>query len=193
MGIPQKRIAHFEPDEYLALEHAARTKHEYLDGVIYAWQGFVPLAMAGGTLRHNRVSGNVYASLRAQLKGSGCSVFMADVRLNNAERSVYFYPDVVVTCSPADLARDDGISEPRVVVEVLSDSTEDFDRGDKFSAYQAIGSLETVVLISPDRRTLEVFRRAAGWTLSTTAGSAEAVDLGTNGLRLTRADVFEGL
>ena len=68
MGYPQKRIAHIAPEEYLALEQRATAKHEYLDGVIYAWQGHAPQATAGGTLRHNRVSLNVVASLRNQLK-----------------------------------------------------------------------------------------------------------------------------
>ena len=190
MGYPQKRIAHIAPEEYLALEHRATAKHEYLDGVIYAWQGHAPQAMAGGTLRHNRVSLNVASSLRNQLKGSGCEVFMADVRLNKADRTAYFYPDVVVTCSATDLAREDGISEPSLVVEVLSDSTEDFDRGDKFTAYRDFPSLKVYVLVSPERRTMEVFHRDANWAPS--AASDTSLQLNLAKLVFDHVEIFEG-
>ncbi len=190
MGYPQKRIAHIAPEEYLALEHSATTKHEYLDGVIYAWQGHAPQAMAGRTLRHNRVSLNVASSLRNQLKGSGCEVFMADVRLNKADGTAYFYPDVVVTCSAADLSRENGISEPSLVVEVLSDSTEDFDRGDKFAAYRDFSSLKVYVLVSPERRTMEAFHRDANWASS--AASNTSLQLNLIDLVFDPAEIFEG-
>lgn len=196
MVYPQKRIAYFQADEYLALEEKAQTKHEYLRGVIYAWQDYGPLAMAGGTLRHNRVTLNIAVGLRALLKGSGCDVFIADVRLNSADKSAYFYPDVIVTCSPADKARDDGVAEPSLVVEVLSDSTEEFDRGDKFDAYKSFASLQSYVLISPERRTIEVYSRDDAWSAQARQQRPDpgtAVDLRCLRLRLSAAEVFDGL
>ncbi|WP_157266090.1 Uma2 family endonuclease [Azohydromonas aeria] len=190
MGLPQKSLAYITPDEYLALETQASTKHEYLDGAIYAWQGHGPQAMAGGTIRHNAVSMDISVSLLNQLRGRPCQVLMADVRLNLADRSAYFYPDVLVTCSPNDLARDDGVSEPCVVVEVLSPGTETFDRGEKFEAYRKIPSLQAYVLVSPDRRSIELFTRANGWQAQPVA-EGEAVALGVMGLQLLPGEVFQ--
>lgn len=189
MGLPQKSLAYITPDEYLALESQASTKHEYLDGAIYAWQGHGPVAMAGGTVRHNAVSMDIAISLRNQLRGKPCRVLMADVRLGLADRSAYFYPDVMVTCSPADLARDDGLSEPCLVVEVLSPGTETFDRGEKFEAYRKIDALQAYVLVSPEQRSIELFTRAGAWQLQPFGG--EVKDLGVMGLQLLPGEVFE--
>ena len=191
MGWPQKRVAWISPDDYLAMEVRAETKHEYLDGVVYDWQG--TQAMAGGSKAHNRVSGNVYASLREQLRGGPCAVFMADVRLHRADRQAYFYPDVAVTCSAADRAEGDHIAEPAIVVEVLSPTTADFDRGDKFAAYRAIPSLQAYVLVSPEGRSVEVFARDADWRSAGEVRRSGCVELGAHGLRLELAEVFEGL
>jgi len=193
MGLPQKRIAWISPDDYLRLEEAAGTKHEYLDGVIYDWQGGGPKAMAGGSIAHNQISMNVMVSLRQQLKGGPCRVFIADVRLNLADRSAYFYPDVMVSCSAADRARTDGISEPVLIVEVLSaGSTEDFDRGDKFATYRRFDALQAYILVSPELRQIEVFTRANGWQEPEPQRQG-LVELGHLGLQLEVKDVFEGL
>lgn len=192
MGLPQKRIAWISPDDYLRLEESAQTKHEYLDGVIYDWQGGGPKGMAGGSIAHNQISGNVFSSLRQQLKGGPCRVFIADVRLNLADRSAYFYPDVMVSCSEADRARTDGISEPALIVEVLSGSTEDFDRGDKFASYRRFDSLQAYVLVSPEMRQIEVFTRTGGWQ-ETAPLRQGLIALGHLGLQLDMNDVFEGL
>lgn len=192
MGLPQKRITWISPDEYLRMEEAAATKHEYLDGVVYDWQGGGPASMAGGSVAHNQVSGNVFASLRQQLRGGPCRVFIADVRLNLADNSAYFYPDVMVSCSASDRARSDGVSEPELIVEVLSGSTEDFDRGDKFASYRRIESLQAYVLVSLDLRTVEVFTRAGGWQPPEPQRQG-TVALEHRDLRLEIADVFEGL
>jgi len=192
MGLPQKRIAWISPDDYLLLEEAAQTKHEYLDGVIYDWQGVGPRGMAGGSIAHNQISGNVFSSLRQQLKGGPCRVFIADVRLNLADRSAYFYPDVMVSCSESDRARTNGISEPALIVEVLSGSTEDFDRGDKFASYRRFDSLQAYVLVSPEMRQIEVFTRDDGWRESEPQRQG-LIQLGALGLQLDMNDVFEGI
>ena len=192
MSLPQKRIAWISPDEYLRLEEAAETKHEYLNGVIYDWQGGGPRGMAGGSVAHNQVSGNIFASLRGQLRGEPCRVFIADVRLTLADRNAYFYPDVMVSCGAADRTRQDGISQPALIVEVLSGSTEDFDRGDKFEAYRGLDSLHGYVLVSPERRTVEVFTREDGWREPVPQREG-TVTLGQLGLRLDVAEVFDGL
>ena len=198
MAYAQKLPSYISPADYLLLEEHATTKHEYLDGVIYDWQGGGPKAMAGGSKDHNRVSVNICLTLLSQLKGRSCDVFIANVRVVATDDSAYFYPDVVVSCSAADKANPLAVKEPVVVVEVLSLSTELFDRGDKFKTYRAFDSLEAYVLISPEHRTVEVFTRSNGWTALPDGASArllgeEVLQLDALGLQLLASDVFDGL
>ena len=195
MGAPQKAVAWIKPEEYLALEEKATAKHEYLDGVVYSWQGFVPESMAGGSRAHNRVVQNLVVALRSRLRGQPCEVYATDVRLHVRQRQAYFYPDIAVTCSPADspalAANATEFSDPRVIVEVLSDSTEAFDRGEKFLAYRQITTLEECMLVSLRDRHVELFRQAQSW-----AGEilqAAPVRLASLGIALEPAEVFEGL
>ena len=198
MGYAQKLPYYIQPEDYLLLEAKAEFKHEYLDGVIYGWQGEGPLGMAGGSVQHGQVILNIALSLKVQLQGTGCMVLATEVRVHKKDKSAYFYPDVVVTCSPADRAQNTHLTEPSLVVEVLSPSTEFFDRHDKFVAYRGIESLQTYVLVSPDSRTIEVFTRANHWAaVGSQQGKPlldeESVNLGTSNLSLRVADVFEGL
>jgi Uma2 family endonuclease len=198
MGYAQKLPYYIQPEDYLLLEEKAEFKHEYLDGVIYGWQGEGPLGMAGGSVPHSQVILNIALSLKTQLRGTDCMVLATEVRLHKADKSAYFYPDVVVTCSAADRAQKTHIAEPSVVVEVLSPSTEFFDRHDKFSAYRGIGSLQSYVLVSPERRTVEVFTRANHWAAASSQQdeqslTEESLSLGTLNLSLRAGDVFDGL
>lgn len=198
MGYAQKLPYYIQPEDYLLLEEKAEFKHEYLDGVIYGWQGEGPLGMAGGSVPHSQVILNIALSLKTQLRASECMVLATEVRLHKADKSAYFYPDVVVTCSAADHVQKTHIAEPSVIVEVLSPSTEFFDRHDKFSAYRGIGSLQSYVLVSPERRTVEVFTRASQWVAQPnqqirSLADQEMVGLETLSLSLLAGDVFDGL
>lgn len=144
--------------DYLAWEQAQTMRHEFRDGEIFA--------MAGAEERHVTVSGNVYMALRQHLRGSTCRTFVTDMRLWVADANCYFYPDVFVTCSAQDthpLQKE----HPRLVVEVLSPSTAAHDRGAKFAAYRRASSLLEYVLVDPDARTTDVYRRGADglWVL----------------------------
>ena len=172
MGVPQKAVAWITPEEYLALEEKASAKHEYLDGVVYSWQGHVPESMAGGSRAHNRIIGNIYVALRPQLRGGPCAIYMTDVRLHVRARNAYFYPDIAITCSAADQSKDPAddavFREPSLIIEVLSDSTERFDRGEKFETYKKIPTLSEYLLISSRGPMIELFRRqnSGEWTVS---------------------------
>lgn len=197
MGAPQKAVAWIKPEEYLALEQQASTKHEYLDGVIYAWHGLVPEAIAGGSRAHNQTIQNLVIALRLALGPGRCQIYASDLRLQVRARRAYFYPDVAVTCSPADRAAAAGqaseFSEPCVVFEVLSDSTEAFDRGEKFETYQRIATLQEYVLVSPSERRVEVFRMASGWAGEVIESESDPVRLECLDLSLPLAQIFEGL
>lgn len=150
--------------EYLALEAQSPIKHEYVAGGIYA--------MTGASLRHNVITLNIAALLRAHLRGSPCRTFMSDAKLRVAKLNSYYYPDVMVTCdthhqnvTPADTV----IETPRLVVEILSTSTEATDRREKLLAYRSLPSLLEYMLVSQNEASIEIHRRQGdiGWQIIT--------------------------
>lgn len=139
------------PDEYLQMEDANNIKHEYIDGQVYA--------MAGASDPHVTVAGNLFALLRSHVRGSGCRVYIADMKARIESLNRFYYPDVMVTCDSRDQETPTYKRFPSLIVEVLSDSTEAFDRGDKFADYQELESLREYVLINTKRQRVECFRR----------------------------------
>lgn len=130
-------------DDYLAGEEAATEKHEYLAGEVHA--------MSGASARHNLICGNLFAALHRHLAGGPCRVFMADlkVRLSVNDEDYFYYPDIMVACNPADQASHFR-TQPSVLVEVMSPSTERIDRREKLFAYRTLDSLREYVLIEQD-------------------------------------------
>lgn len=147
--------------EYVEFERTAEGKHEFVDGFVWA--------MAGGTLEHAQLAANFIGELRARLERGPCRVFSADARVRVAATGLATYPDVTVICGPIERDPEDANTaiNPIVIVEILSDSTEAFDRGDKFAHYRQIGSLQTYVLVSQHEPRIEVYRRNPDetWTL----------------------------
>ena len=188
MGYARKPAAFLTAEEYLALETSARRKHEYLEGVIYAWQGQVPESMAGGSRAHHRISLNIATALNAALQGTPCAPYMADMRLKvpvtaGRTESAYFYPDVFVHCGPPPHAQATEIESPKLIIEVLSPSTEGFDRTEKFAVYTSIASLEELVFVNSNPPyEIEVYRR-------NTVGTLARVDTGEPGLAFTSVAV----
>ncbi|WYM03595.1 MAG: Uma2 family endonuclease [Gloeotrichia echinulata CP02] len=142
---------YISPEEYLESEKFSQIKHEYIDGQVYA--------MAGASDAHVTVTGNLFSILRNHLRGSGCRVYMLDMKAQIESINRYFYPDVMVTCDARDKEFKYFKSYPSLIVEVLSESTESFDRGKKFASYRHLDSLQEYVLISSDRMSVDCFRR----------------------------------
>lgn len=145
--------------DYLALEQASETKHEYVNGLVYA--------MAGGTPEHSRLAMRLGRLIGNALEGRPCDAFSSDLRVRIAATRRSTYPDLCVVCRELKRASDDpdAIVNPTLLAEVLSDSTEASDRGEKWAHYQRIESLQEYVLVSQRERRVEVFRRAdEGWT-----------------------------
>lgn len=155
MSLPMSR------SEFLAWEHEQLEKHEF-------WQGEV-FAMTGARQAHVMVALNVATLLKSHLRGKPCRAYISDMQLEVEAADAVYYPDVVVSCDPADLLAERVLRRPTVVIEVLSDSTAAYDRGVKFAAYRKLSSLKEYVLIDPERRTLEIFRRTEqdDWLLVT--------------------------
>ncbi len=154
MSVPSYKIAYISEAEYLADEEISDIKHEYFDGEIFA--------MSGGSVNHQRLTINISSAFHNHLKGKPCEAFSSDMKVRADKGKKYFYPDVLVSCN-----NDDGkthFSEsPRIIVEVLSDSTRKFDKNLKRQIYQAIPSLEEYVLIEQDRVEIEVCRKSQHW------------------------------
>lgn len=158
---------------YLELERAGSTKHEWLNGEVYD--------MAGGTPDHARLQAAAAGELRAQLRGRRCCVFSSDLRIRVLATGLATYPDLSVVCGKLekDPGDDNAVTNPTLLVEVLSDSTEGYDRGEKFAHYRRIPSLKEYVLISQREPHVEVWRKnAAGkWELAEEGRAGESVPL----------------
>ena len=151
--------APFTAEDYLAWEANQTTRHEYVGGEVFA--------MAGAGEGHAMAAGNVYVALRQHLAGTPCRTFITDMKLHVRAANAYFYPDVMVTCSPADAADLFVKREPVLLVEVLSPSTAAFDRGDKFVAFRQLASLREYLLVDTATRRCDLYRLGADglWVL----------------------------
>ncbi|MCX4242674.1 Uma2 family endonuclease [Paraliomyxa miuraensis] len=169
---------HVSYAEYLEFIEHAELKHEYIDGVV--------VAMAGGTIEHSRLVARTSYLLQQALEGKPCNVFSSDgrVRIEATNRSTY--PDVSVVCGSVQAAGDDpqGISNPVVLVEVLSDSTEKDDRGSKFAHYRRLPSLREYVLVAQDAPRVEVFVREGEQWVFREHGPGQEVELTSLGVTL---------
>ncbi len=148
--IAQPQPQFISPQEYLLWEEEQPLKYEYVNGEV--------LAMTGGTLPHNSIAINVTSALKNHLRGKGCKVFMADAKLGVSDIGSFHYPDVMVSCDPSDQKARKIIYHPCLIVEVLSPSTEAFDRGKKFQYYRQIEALKEYVLIDSEKMNIECYR-----------------------------------
>jgi Uma2 family endonuclease len=184
----------FTVEEYLAFERASDERHEYLDGVIYA--------MAGESPDHGRICVNLVATLVARLRGSNCEVFSKDTKVccgpyrAHTREGLYAYPDLVVVCGAMQFhgQAEDVLVNPQVIVEVLSPSTEAFDRGERFHRYRRwLPTLTDYVLVGQDRPVIDHYHRAEDglWMLQTLEDLEARLALETIGCTVPLAEVYE--
>jgi Uma2 family endonuclease len=176
------------PAEYLAIERAADFKSEFFAGEMFA--------MAGASPPHVLITGNVAAELHAQLKGRPCRVYSSDLRVRVSETGLYTYPDVVVVCGEQQFDDEKGESllNPTLIVEVLSETTEAYDRGDKFGHYRRLPSLREYILVAQDRQWTERYTRqeeGSGWLLTEVSGPEGVVSLASIGCELALREVYD--
>jgi len=181
----EPRDVHMTVEVYLAYERTSEVKHEYVDGHVYA--------MAGGTLDHADIGTNVVLALRERLRGNACRVRNSDARVQ-VSATRYFYPDASISCHPDDRGAVVAVRYPTVVLEVLSDSTREYDRGDKFGHYRSSPTLEEYVLVETERREVEVFRREAdGAWVGHRYRDAEDIELASVDVRCPVAAFYEDI
>lgn len=173
------------PEEYLKLEKQSPIKHEYIDGEVYA--------MALTTDTHNTIALNIATLIRNHLRGKDCRVYFADIKARIEEKNCFYYPDILVTCDPQDRDTPTYKSFPKLIIEVLSEGTEAFDRGDQFSDYQTIKSLQEYVLVNSKHQRIEVFRRQNhnNWQFTTYNNENSIFILESINLELTMNDIYE--
>ena len=175
------------PEEYLALERKAEYKSEYLAGEMFA--------MSGASPRHVLIVTNVVAELRGQLKQRPCTVYSSDLRVKVSPTGLYSYPDVVVVCDQPQFADEqrDTLLNPTLIVEVLSESTKDYDRGEKFEHYRTLPSLREYILIAQDKYHVEHFVRQPDnrWLLSETNLLEDTIHLSSIACDLALAEVYD--
>ena len=181
---PQPRLT---PEQYLEIERAAEIRSEYYNGRMYA--------MSGGTHPHAIVMGNLGSELRIALKKGPCLVTTSDMRVRVNKSGLYTYPGIVVVCDPPQYGdgRHDTLLNPALIIEVLSPSTEAYDRGFKFAQYRTLESLQEYGLVSQSEPRVEIFRRqpSGDWLLSESAGMHAVCRFDSVGCTIAVKDIFD--
>ncbi|MEI6042821.1 MAG: Uma2 family endonuclease [Chloroflexota bacterium] len=183
---------YYTPEEYLALEDGSESKSEYYKGQIYA--------MAGGSARHSQICVNISTALNLKLRNRPCSVFNSDLKVQVSASGFYTYPDTTVVCGEVEFfkneegnLRHDIITNPILLVEVLSPSTESYDRKDKFVLYRALTSLQHYLLIDQECYAVDHYQRTnQGWLLRSYLQPNDSLTLHLSGgrFKLTLASIY---
>ena len=175
-------------EAYMTWEAEQAERHEFIRGEVFA--------MTGARATHNTIALNIALALREALRGTPCRVFIADMKLQVAPADASFYPDVFVSCDPRDRSPDAELVQrhPKLVVEVLSDSTAAFDRGRKFEAYRSLDTLEAYLLVEQHRRHADLFlRNAEGLWVLNPVGADDNLTVTPIGIGLAMADIYQGV
>ncbi len=174
----------FNNEDFLKWEETQENKHEFIQGEIFA--------MGGARQDHVIVAGNMFALLKQHLKGKPCQTYISDMKLRVEQVDAFFYPDIMVSCDETDHKAEQFLSNPSLIIEVLSDSTEAFDRGEKFAAFRHIQSLKEYVLIDIKARRIDSFRRTEknDWLLHVSENQASC-DFIYLDLSVELDDIFE--
>jgi Uma2 family endonuclease len=179
---------YISPEEYLALERKAVVRHEYFDGEIYE--------MAGASEEHATISSNVNASLNFQLKKRPCKSYQSDLRVHIPATNLYTYPDVVVVCGKPQLLEDahlDTLLNPTLIIEVLSPSTADYDKGAKFDYYRTLESLREYILVWQDKKRVARYTKQidGSWLLRDFIGEDAEINLDSIDCTLSIEDIYD--
>lgn len=173
------------PEQYLEIERKAEFKSEYWNGEMFA--------MSGAKINHNRIAGRLLSILDQQLAGKDCEPLGSDQRVLVPGTGLYTYPDLVVVCGEATLSSADNLVNPVLIAEVLSPSTEAYDRGRKFEHYQTIESLREYVLCAQDRVHVDLYTRQpdGAWLLRSASRLEDSIELASIGCRISLAALYE--
>jgi Uma2 family endonuclease len=184
---PAPKYNYISPEQYLEMERASEVKHEYFNGEIFA--------MAGASIPHNDIAFNINRLVASFAHSRGCKLFGSDFRIHIPERSLFTYPDFSIICGKTDTATvyADNLTNPSVVIEILSKSTKDYDRGTKFFLYRSINSLKEYLLIDSTSVSVEIFTRQEdnSWLLTEFRQLSNSFFITTIGLTLQLKDLYD--
>ncbi len=185
----------FTVEEYLAMERASAEKHEYYEGEIFLMQGHgEALAMSGAAKRHNFIFSNLFGELILRLKGKSCQPFGPDMRMNIPENTLFTYPDISVYCGESnDVSEDeDTVINPTLIIEILSPSTENYDRGDKFKLCRDIPTLKEYIIVATKTVCIEAFRinDRKHWELEEYCDLNDELKMPSIGVSIPVADIY---
>ena len=197
MSSPVEKRRRYTVEEYFELERTSQEKYEYHDGYIVAVGEAI--AMAGGSVNHSLIVANVIRELGNRLKGRPCRVYDSNLRVRIPRKTLYFYPDATVICGPR--ATDDAspvgetVTNPRVIVEVLSPGTELDDRGEKFARYREMETLQEYVLVAQREARVESFLRQPDgtWSLASTSRPAVTTRIRSLEIDLPLDEIYAGV
>lgn len=187
--VNQAKSPYYTPEEYLNREQSAEYKSEYYRGEIFQ--------MAGGSVSYNRIIFNLSGLLYQQLSGSSCEAFNSNMRLLVKPNGLYTYPDLMIICGPLELvpSRTDTVTNPLVIIEVLSESTAEYDRTDKFELYKALETLQNYVLVDQHRPYIQCYGRLVEeprlWTVETYRHLAESLRLPALDISLNLEQIYD--
>ena len=184
VAIPKDR---FTLEEYIEFDKGSEERWEYFDGVV--------LSMSGGTLAHNQISGNLLSGLRRSALAQGCQVLPADMRIKVPKAPPYRYADVVVVCGPPVIESVQGLDvlvNPRLIVEILSDSTEAYDRGRKFVSYKSVDSFEEYLLVAQDKPYVTRYLRKPdqSWLRTDIEDLADEVEISSISCTISMREIY---
>ena len=183
------KAKHIAEMDYLAAERSSLDKHEYYRGEIFA--------MSGASIPHNIVFSNVFGILSGKLKGKNCKPFGSDLRIHIPKNSLYTYPDISIVCGEIETLDKsfDTITNPSIIIEILSTSTRDYDKGGKFTLYRDIVALKEYILIDSERISVEKFKRNtdSSWQLTEYKEASQSFLVETIDLVISLSDVYESV
>lgn len=183
-----KKLENVTLEEYQALERSTDTKYEFHDGTIFS--------MAGGTIQHGLIAGNIYGEIKFGMRNEGvnCTVMNSEVKLHVQDANKFLYPDCMVICGEIETSETDenAVTNPVVIIEVLSSSTENYDRGAKFHAYRSISTLKEYILVDQYQASVELFsRRGDLWKILRTEGRDQELELTSLGITIKLKEIYE--
>lgn len=183
MGNPEP-VRRYTVAEYLAMEEAAEYRSEFFEGEIFA--------MAGGSPTHDMICSECLRVVGNAILGSGCETFSSNMKVRNEASSIFYYPDLSVVCGIAEFDEDGVLTNPRIVFEVLSPSTEAYDRGEKFQQYRQIKSLQEYVMVAQRKPQIDVFSKtdAGFWRIDNYDGLDAVIELRSLGIEIKLADIY---
>lgn len=182
-----KELNNLSVDEYLAIERETDSRYEYHDGRIYS--------MAGGTLNHGLIGGNIFGEIRTGLrsKGSTCRVINSEIKVHVKSKRCFLYPDTMVVCGEIKKSETEpnSLTNPKVIIEVLSKSTGNYDRGDKFYIYRQLPSFEEYILIEQNKPQIDIYRKEGDfWHLSRVEGLESELEIRAINLTIKLEEIY---